>query len=55
MAVVMDRALRDYAEQAGITSNTARWPLKQVPQKNGYRRQSELVRLVLASVAVVVG
>jgi DNA-binding CsgD family transcriptional regulator len=42
------------AEEARITINTARWTLKRVLAKTGCRRQSELVRLILASAAGVV-
>jgi DNA-binding CsgD family transcriptional regulator len=50
-ALAGDRTLRQYAEAAGITLNTARWTLKQILQKTGCRRQSELVALVAAYAA----
>ena len=45
------QSVKDYAEAAKITIGTARWTLKQVMAKTDTRRQSELVRLLLAGVA----
>jgi DNA-binding CsgD family transcriptional regulator len=45
----------EYAEQAGITPGTARWTLKRVLQKTGCRRQSELMLLLAASLAAIMG
>lgn len=53
-AVAMERTLKEHAEERRITINTARWTLKRVLAKTGCRRQSELVRLILASAASVV-
>jgi DNA-binding CsgD family transcriptional regulator len=50
-ALARDQTLREYADTAGITTNTARWTLKQVLNKTGCRRQTELVALVLAHAA----
>ena len=47
-------SVEDYAEQAKITIGTARWTLKRVLEKTGCRRQSELVHLLVASVAGIV-
>jgi len=41
-------ALREVAEQAGLSYETARWYLKIIFQKTGTRRQPELVRLLLS-------
>jgi len=47
-------SLEDYAEQAKITIGTARWTLKRVLEKTGCRRQSELVHILVTSVAGIV-
>ncbi len=52
-ALVRDRTVGEYAEEAGITINTARWTLKQVLAKTGCRRQSELVRLIVTMATAV--
>ncbi len=39
----------DYALEAGVTENTARWTLKQVQAKTDCRRQADLVRLLAAT------
>jgi DNA-binding CsgD family transcriptional regulator/PAS domain-containing protein len=44
-------SLRDFADQAEITMNTARWTLKQVFAKTETSRQAELVRLLLSGLA----
>jgi DNA-binding CsgD family transcriptional regulator/PAS domain-containing protein len=54
-ALATERTLAEYAEQAGITMNTARWTLKRVLEKTRCRRQSQLVRLVLTSAGEVLG
>lgn len=50
-ALVSGKTLGEYAAQAGVTRETARWRLKQVLAKTDTHRQSELVRLLLASCA----
>jgi DNA-binding CsgD family transcriptional regulator/PAS domain-containing protein len=45
-------SVTDYAEKAQITENTARWTLKQVQAKTDCRRQTDLVRLLAATVRV---
>ena len=47
-ALVDGKRLTDYAEGAGITLNTAKTHLKQIFAKTGSRRQSDLIRLILA-------
>lgn len=48
-AMVGGACLNDAAEQCGVTSSTARSYLKQIFEKTGTSRQSELVKLVLTS------
>jgi DNA-binding CsgD family transcriptional regulator/PAS domain-containing protein len=48
-ALAAGRTLQEYADEAQVTSETARWRLKQVLAKTDTRRQAELVRLLLAS------
>ena len=45
-ALVSGRTIAGYAEQQGITQNTARWLLKQLREKTECRRQSDMVRLM---------
>ncbi len=45
-------SVTDYAGDAGITENTARWTLKQVQTKTDCRRQADLVRLLAATTSV---
>ncbi len=45
--------VREWAEHRGISVETVRWQLKQVFQKTGVSRQSDLMRLVLLGPAVV--
>ncbi len=40
--------LREAADTAGLTYETARWHLKGIFQKTGTARQTDLVRLLLA-------
>lgn len=47
--------LREAAERNGVTYETARWHLKNIFQKTGTVRQSELVRLLLSEQALVGG
>lgn len=53
VALCQGVALRDYSEGAGISEHTARNQLKAAMQKVGAKRQSDLVRLVLTSVATL--
>ena len=46
-ALAAGASIKDYAETAGISINTARWHLRQVLAKTGTKRQAELVRLLL--------
>jgi DNA-binding CsgD family transcriptional regulator len=39
----------EYADEAGVTEETARFRLKQVLAKTGARRQADLVRMILSS------
>jgi PAS domain-containing protein len=48
-ALVAGRSLHEYADEARVTCETARWRLKQVLAKTDTHRQAELVRLLLAS------
>jgi DNA-binding CsgD family transcriptional regulator len=45
------KSVSEYAEMAGVSQGTIRQLLKQLFERTGVRRQSELVRLVLSSVA----
>ncbi len=47
-ALMQGQRLRDAAEQAGLTYETARWYLKSTFQKTGTTRQADLVRLLLS-------
>lgn len=47
-ALMRGQRLRDAAEQAGLTYETARWYLKSTFQKTGTTRQADLVRLLLS-------
>jgi DNA-binding CsgD family transcriptional regulator/PAS domain-containing protein len=48
-ALAAGRTLQEYGDEAQVTSETARWRLKQVFAKTDTHRQAELVRLLLAS------
>ncbi len=47
--------LREAAERNGVTYETARWHLKNIFQKTGTVRQSELIRLLLSEQALMGG
>jgi DNA-binding CsgD family transcriptional regulator/PAS domain-containing protein len=51
MALVKGTSVEEYAQEAAISSNTARTHVKRIYSKTGVRRQSELVRLLLKSSA----
>jgi DNA-binding CsgD family transcriptional regulator len=51
IALVEGKSVEEYAEEAAISSNTARTHVKRIYSKTGVRRQSELVRLLLKSSA----
>lgn len=51
VALAEGMTVKEYAEAAGVTENTARWTLKQVLSKTNTRRQPELVRLILTGLA----
>lgn len=55
VALAAGDSLADYAARIGITIGTARWTLRQVLEKTGCRRQSELVSLIVRSAAGVGG
>ena len=46
LAVAGGAALRDYAEERGVTVGTVRFQMKQVLAKTDCRRQTDLVRLI---------
>ena len=48
-ALAAGRTLHEYAEEAQVTCETARWRLKQVLAKTDTHRQAELVRLLLTT------
>ena len=48
-ALAAGRSLHEYADEARVTCETARWRLKQVLAKTDTHRQAELVRLLLTS------
>jgi len=50
-ALVKGQSVAEYANETGVTSNTARTHVKRIFSKTGVRRQSELVRLLLKSSA----
>jgi DNA-binding CsgD family transcriptional regulator len=47
VALFHGRSVEGYAKEAGISINTARWHVKQIYQKAGVRRQTELIHLLL--------
>ncbi len=47
-ALMQGLTLRDAADQAGLTYETARWYIKSTFQKTGATRQADLVRLLLS-------
>lgn len=49
-ALCNGKSLNAFSEEANHTIETVRWRLKQILAKTGTHRQSELVRLLLASV-----
>jgi DNA-binding CsgD family transcriptional regulator len=50
-ALAQGESLSEYADRARIARETARWHSKQVLAKTGVKRQTQLVRLVLTSIA----
>ena len=50
-ALVRGLSVKEYAMQAQITENTARWQLKHVMSKTRTRRQSDLIKLILTGPA----
>lgn len=46
-----DKTIAEYAEAARVTGETARQQLKDLFARTGTRRQAELVRLVMSSLA----
>ena len=52
-ALVAGQSLVDFATEAEITANTARWTLKQVFAKTDTHRQAELVRRLLTGPAAL--
>jgi DNA-binding CsgD family transcriptional regulator len=48
VALVEGRRLADYAEEAGVSINTVKSHMKQIFEKTGENRQTDLVRRVLA-------
>jgi DNA-binding CsgD family transcriptional regulator len=51
MALVKGQSVAEYAQEARISSNTARTHMKRIYSKTGAKRQSELVRSLLKSSA----
>lgn len=52
-ALVQGMSVKEYAETAAITENTARWLLKQVFAKTDARTQTDLVRLIVRGPAAL--
>lgn len=52
-ALAGGRTLQEYAVEAGVSAETARWRLKKVLAKTGTARQADLVRLILSSPVVL--
>jgi DNA-binding CsgD family transcriptional regulator len=52
-ALAAGKSVQDYAEEARVTQETARWHLKRVFAKTDTRRQAELVRLLLTSAVLI--
>ena len=53
-ALAAGATVLQYARQAGVTRETARWRLKQIQAKTGAHTQVELVRRVLGSLPQLV-
>jgi DNA-binding CsgD family transcriptional regulator len=51
IALVKGQSVTEYAQEAAVSSNTARTHMKRIYSKTGVRRQSDLVRLLLRSSA----
>jgi DNA-binding CsgD family transcriptional regulator len=51
IALFKGQSVEDYAKEAAISINTARWYVKQVYAKIGVKRQAELIQLLLKSTA----
>ncbi|MEZ5931952.1 MAG: hypothetical protein R3F54_08380 [Alphaproteobacteria bacterium] len=51
-ALVTGSSIAGYAEENGVTENTARWTPKQIQAKTDCRRQADLVRLLVATARV---
>lgn len=51
MALVRGQSVEEYAQNTGVSANTARTHVKRIYSKTGVSRQSELVRLLLKSSA----
>jgi DNA-binding CsgD family transcriptional regulator/PAS domain-containing protein len=50
-ALVRGLSIKEYAMQARITENTARWQLKNIMSKTQTRRQTDLIKLILTGPA----
>ena len=52
-ALVAGHTISEYADESGITENTARWTLKQIQAKTDCRRQADLVRLLVTTTKTI--
>jgi DNA-binding CsgD family transcriptional regulator len=53
IALFKGQSVEEYAREAGISINTARWYVRQIYAKTGVNRQTELVHMLLKSTARV--
>jgi DNA-binding CsgD family transcriptional regulator len=53
-AISAGKTIVDYADDAGLTEGTARQQLKDLLTRAGVRRQADLVRVLLSSVAALI-
>jgi DNA-binding CsgD family transcriptional regulator len=51
IALFKGQSVEAYAKEAGISINTARWYVKQIYAKTGVKRQTELIRMLLKTMA----
>jgi DNA-binding CsgD family transcriptional regulator len=53
IALFKGQSVEEYAKEAGISINTARWHVKQIYAKTGVKRQTELIRMLLKTTAPI--
>jgi DNA-binding CsgD family transcriptional regulator len=53
IALFNGQTVETYAKETGISINTARWHVKQIYAKTGVKRQTELIRVLLKTTALI--